>query len=305
MTLKPSSVATGVHPGAGSNLPAILAIVVSMLIFSLSDAMMKHLGSALPLGQLLVLRGLIAGVLFGLIAAWSGALAHLPVVWSPRVLWRTAAEIACSLLYFLALFKLTLADVAAIGQFAPIAVMAGAALFLGERIGWRRWTAAGVGFLGVLLIVKPGTSAFQPMSLAMLASMLFVAIRDLITRRLPAGTPNILVTWAAIIGVMLAGAVLAPFEVWATPTAWHWLLIGLSGAAVGAGFMLGLTAMRTGDVGVVQPFRYSFMVFGAIAGYVFFGDVPDRISIGGILLIMVSGLYSLHRERVRRREARI
>jgi len=291
------------QPGHG-NLRSIAAMVASMLVFSLSDVMMKIVGAAMPLGQLLVLRGAIA-TLFIIGIAWgTGALRHLPMVASPMVIWRTVAEILCSVLYFVALVRLSLADVAAISQFAPLAVMAGAALLLGEPVGWRRWTAAAVGFLGVLLIVKPGTGAFQPMSLAMLASMVFVAARDLITRRLPVGIPNVLVTGAAIVGVMLAGLVLALFETWPPPTPQQWMMLVLSGIAVIAGFMLGLIAMRTGDVAVVQPFRYSFVVFGAIASLLVFKDVPDRISVVGILMIVASGLYSLHRERVRRREAR-
>lgn len=290
-------------PGAG-NLRAIAAMVASMLVFALSDVVMKIVGGKLPLGELLLLRGAIATVMIGAYAWWSGALSQLPLAWSPKVLWRTLAEVICSILYFIALLRMALGDVAAISQFAPLAVMAGAALFLGEPVGWRRWTAALVGLFGVMLIVKPGTSAFQPMALVMLASMLFVAIRDLITRRLAPGVPNVLVTGAAVVGVMLAGAAMAPFEAWVTPTPLDWLMLVASGFAVTTGFMLGILAMRTGDIGVVSPFRYSFLVFGVALGALVFDERPDRWSINGIVLILAAGLYSIHRERVRRREAR-
>jgi drug/metabolite transporter (DMT)-like permease len=289
--------------GSG-NMRAIVAMVASMLIFALSDVVMKIVGNRLPLGELLLLRGVIATGMIAAVAWWTGALAQLPLAWSPKVLWRTLAEVICSILYFIALLRMALADVAAISQFAPLAVMAGAALFLGEAVGWRRWTAAMVGFLGVMLIVKPGTSAFQPMALVMMASMLFVAIRDLITRRLSQTVPNVLVTGAAVVGVMLAGAAMAPFQVWVWPTPLEWLLLTASGLAVMTGFMLGIVAMRTGDIGLVSPFRYSFLVFGVALGFVVFNEVPDRWSINGILLILAAGLYSIHRERVRRREAR-
>ncbi|MFM9940208.1 MAG: DMT family transporter [Hyphomicrobiaceae bacterium] len=306
MTVDTKAMVTDARPtlDTATNLRAIVAMVISMLVFSLSDVLMKIVGAHLPLGQLLVLRGLIGTVLIVLLAAATGAFAGLRLTASPQVFWRTVAEVICSILYFIALLRLPLADVAAISQFAPLAVMAGAALLLGEPVGWRRWSAAGVGFIGVMLVIKPATSAFQPAALIMLASMLFVAIRDLITRRLPAAVPNVLVTGAAIIGVMLAGAVMAPFEVWHSPTPMQWLLLLLSGVAVITGFMLGILAMRTGDIGVVSPFRYSFMVFAVILSFAVFNEVPDRWSLAGIALIVASGLYSLHRERVRRAEAR-
>lgn len=285
------------------NLRAILAMVGAMLIFALSDVMMKIVGSKLPVGELLVLRGSLASVLILSVAWFTGALAGFRQMLVPIVLWRSLAEAICSVLYFIALVAMTLADAAAVAQFAPLAVMAGAALLLGEPIGWRRWTAAGIGFLGVLLIIKPGTSAFQPAALIMLGSNLFVATRDLITRRLPASMPTILVAAAAMIAVTLAGAAMLPFGTWVPPTPFEWLLLAGSSIAVIGGFLLTIIGMRTGDIGVVSPFRYSFMLFATLASLAFFGDVPDSWSWAGIGLILGSGLYSIHRERRRRRLA--
>jgi len=284
------------------NLAAITAMVISMLIFSLSDVVMKLIGSRMPVGQLMLLRGIIATVLILALAHATGVLAQAHLMLQPKVLARSLAEAICSVLYFVALMRMSLADVAAISQFAPLAVMAGAALILGEAVGWRRWTAAGVGFLGVLLIVKPGTSAFQPAALIMLASMLFVAIRDLFTRRLPAGLPTVLVTAAAIIAVMLTGAVMTPFETWHTPSRLEWALLLFSGVAVIGGFMLGIQALRSGDIAVVSPFRYSFVLFATLLSFAVFGEIPDGLGFAGVLFIVASGLYSLHRERIRRGE---
>ncbi len=289
---------------ASANPRAIAAMVTSMLVFSLSDVMMKLVGSQMPVGQLLCLRGSVAAALLLLLIWWNGLLPRLGETLRPKVVWRSLAEAICSILYFVALVQMSLGDIAAISQFAPLAVMAGAALLLNEPVGWRRWTAAAVGFMGVLLIVKPGTSAFQPASLIMLASMLFVAVRDLITRRLEPGASNLLVTFAAIMAVMAIGAVMLPFETWHVPRPSEWLMLAMSAVAVIVGFMLGLEAMRTGDIATVQPFRYSFMLFATLLGFLVFGDMPDNWSLAGVLLIVGSGLYSLHRERVRRAEAR-
>lgn len=299
-----ASTQTPVAHSSSGNLRAIAAMVVSMLVFSLSDVMMKLVGSQLPVGQLLMLRGVVAAALILLLICWNGLLPRLGEMLRPKLVWRSLAEAICSILYFVALVQMTLGDIAAISQFAPLAVMAGAALLLNEPVGWRRWTAAAVGFFGVLLIVKPGTSAFQPASLIMLASMVFVAMRDLITRRLEPGASNLLVTFAAIIAVTAFGAGMLPFETWHVPRPSEWLMLIMSAVAVIAGFMLGLDAMRTGDIGTVQPFRYSFMLFAMLLGFVVFGDMPDHWSLAGVLLIVGSGLYSLHRERVRRAEAR-
>lgn len=287
------------------NLRAILAMVAAMMVFAVSDVLLKIVGRNMPLGQMLLLRSAIAGGLVLGLAHAMGALTEVQRVLTWQVFWRTFAEVVCSVLYFAALLRMTLADAAAISNAAPLIVMAGAALLLGEAIGWRRWTAAGVGFLGVMLIVKPGTSAFQPAALLMLASSLFVAMRDLITRRLPPGVPNILVTAAAILGVLAAGAVMSAFETWHRPAPTEWAMLIGSSLAVIAGFMLTIAAMRGGDIGVVQPFRYSFMLFAALGSLIVFREVPDAWSWLGIALIVGSGLYAIHRERVRRAEARV
>ena len=286
------------------NLRAIIAMVAAMLVFAASDVLLKIVGGRMPLGQMLLLRAGIASALIIGLAWWTGALAAWRLVLIPQVFWRTFAEAVCSVLYFAALLRMTLADAAAISNSAPLIVMAGAALLLGEGIGWRRWTAAGVGFLGVMLIVKPGTGAFQPAALIMLASSLFVAMRDLITRRLPPGVPTILIAASAMLGVMATGAVMAVFESWHRPSPAEWSMLVASSLAVIAGFMLTIEAMRGGDIGVVQPFRYSFMLFAAAASLIVFRERPDLWSWLGIALILGAGLYTIHRERVRRSEAR-
>lgn len=296
------SLAPGAVASREANLRAVAAMVAAMLVFSVSDVLLKIVGSRIPVGEVLVVRGGAASVLILALAWGKGDFARLHLGLTPMVLWRSLAEAICSVLYFVALFRMALADAAAISQCAPLAVMAGAALLFGERVGWRRWSAAAVGFLGVLLIVKPGTSAFQPAALIMLGSMLFVAVRDLITRRLPGHVPTVLVAAAAMLAVTLTGALMAPFETWVRPDMTELAMLLASSLAVIAGFILAIEAMRGGDIGVVSPFRYSFMLFAALASYLVFGELPDAWSTLGIAMILGSGLYAIHRERIRRRE---
>lgn len=287
-----------------ANVRAIAAMTASMLFFAIGDALMKVAGSTLPVGEMIFVRGLFATLLILAIARFTGVLGRWRELATPLVLWRTFAEIVSTVLFFLALVSLSLADAAAIGQFCPIAIMAGAAIFLGEPVGWRRWTAAAVGLVGVLLVVKPGTSAFQLPAIVMLVSMLFVAARDLITRRLPAETPTVLITASAIVGVTVTGLLMAPFE-----ARWHWpspsevALLAFCAATVMAGFLTVIAAMRIGDIGVVSPFRYAYMLFAAALSLAVFGEVPDAWSLAGILLIVGAGLYTFHRERKLRRDA--
>ena len=285
-----------------ANMRAVLAIVAAMLIFSISDVMMKIVGARMPIGELLLLRGAMASALIVPLALATCGTDQIRAVATPRVLWRSFAEAVCSVLYFIALIAMPLSDAAAVAQFAPLAVMAGAALFLGEPVGWRRWTAAGVGFIGVMLIIKPATSAFQPAALIMMGSNLFVAMRDLITRGLPPTTPTVLVAAMAMLAVTLAGLLMLPFGTWHAPSPAEWAMLFASSLAVIAGFLLTILAMRTGDIGLVSPFRYSFMVFATLASLTFFGEAPDQWSRGGIALILLAGLYSIHRERRRRAE---
>jgi S-adenosylmethionine uptake transporter len=142
-------------------LRGILAMIASMFAFNIGDTLMKVAGTTMPIGEMLFLRGLVSSALIVAYAAAIGAFAETRKVLTWPVFWRTAADSACSVLFFFGLVRISFADASAIGQFIPLMVMAGAAIFLGEAVGWRRWSAAAVGLLGVLMIIKPGTGAFR------------------------------------------------------------------------------------------------------------------------------------------------
>ena len=283
---------------------AILAMVASMLSFSAGDTLIKLMGETLPVGEMLFLRGVVASALLLAFCSRTGAFAHAQLLLSQRVGWRFLMEALCSVLFFVALVRMSLADVAAIAQFTPVAVMAGAAVFLGEAVGWRRWLSAGIGFLGVLLIIKPGSSAFQPMALVALASVIGVAIRDLITRRMPKALPTSLLATSSTISGLTVGLAMAPFE-----QAWHWPS-GTEVAAMAAcalfvlgAYVFGIIAMRIGLTSVTSPFRYTYMLFATLSSLFVFHEQPDAGSLAGIALIIGAGLYLLHREQIAARKS--
>lgn len=185
----------------------------------------------------------------------------------------------------------------------PLVVAMGAALFLGQGIGWRRWLAIIVGFVGVLIIIRPGMEGFVPATLLAVGGMFGLATRDLITRSLTVQVtgPQLgihafaLVTPAAFALVLLQGQTfVAP-----SPTQWAWL-----GAGVAIGMLAYLaiiTATRGGNAGIISSFRYSRMVFALIIGYVVFTEIPDAPTLIGAAIIIASGIYTLWREaRLRR-----
>lgn len=285
------------------NVRGILAMVASMFFFNIGDTLFKVMGVTLPIGEMLLIRGIFATVIVLVAAWWMDALRHVRRVLTPMMAARTLAEVACSVLFFVGLLRLNFSDAAAIGQFTPLLVMAGAALFLGEAVGWRRWTAAGVGFLGVLLVVKPGTSAFQPAALILFASMVFVAIRDLITRRLPKDVPTVLITLSSAVGGFLVGPLMLPFETWQPVTSFEVGLIAICAVTVLAGYALIIAATRLGDTAVVTPFRYAYILFALLSSWFIFKERPDLTSWVGIALVVGAGLYMVHREQARRRAA--
>lgn len=277
---------------------AILAMVLAMFVFNIGDTLIKVAGVSLPTGEMMFVRGLFSCSLILSYAWWIGALDEWRKAMTPSVLMRTAADSFCTLLYFTGLKYLKFADAAAISQFLPLMVMAGAALFLGETVGWRRWSSAAVGLLGVLLVIKPGTSAFDPASLWIVASTAAVAFRDIITRKIPRDVPTVMITVIAAVSVTILGALLAPFETWHMPARGEFGLLAVCGLTVLLGYVFIIIASRSGDAAACAPFRYAYIVFALLSSILVFNETSDALSWVGITLIVGSGLYMLHRERV-------
>jgi drug/metabolite transporter (DMT)-like permease len=302
--MKPSSEWRAAVPSAQSpadNQKAILATIGGMGGFALGDVCMKLASASLPLGQTVALRGMFASLLTLALAARLDMLRPglgRQLLTLPMGL-RTAAEIGSTLFFFSALFALPFADANALLQALPLALTAASALVLGERVGWRRWTATAAGLAGVLLIIKPGTSGFAWASLYAIAAVLCITVRDLSTRRIPRGVPGLTLTAITSVTVMLSGFALGLVESWVWPSGRVWLLLVAAGATVVVGHFLVVTAMRTGEVAASAPFRYTVVLYALLLGWLVWGEVPDGAMLAGTALVTAAGLYVFHRERVR------
>lgn len=278
-------------------------MAISMGCFVTSDTLIKIIGREMPVGQIMFVRGLFAALLVGVLAAATGVLGSTRRAFTPAVGLRCFAEVGATLLFFSGLMRLPFGDAAAIGQFAPLAVTAGAAMFFGEPVGWRRWTATFVGLLGVLLIIRPGSSSFNPAALLIVACVLFSTVRDLVTRQMDASVPIPVLIMLSAIAIVVVGLCIKPMEDWIRPSI---VTIGglfLSAIGVSCGYYASIIAMRSGEISVVAPFRYTAMLFALVWGYVIFGEIPDRTMWAGIAIVILAGVYTFHRESVRRREA--
>jgi drug/metabolite transporter (DMT)-like permease len=287
--------------GEASNLRGILAMTASCALFVSGDALVKSLVSTLPVGEILAIRGAVSVAITLPLLAWSGLVFRLHLLWSRAVAWRSLMDVGAAHFFFTALTVMALADASAIGQFTPLAVTAGAAMFLGEPVGWRRWLATLAGLVGVLLIIRPGTSAFNWWALLIVGSVLCVAARDLITRAMTLEIPSALIATATLATVAVSGLARLAFEVWTIPTLPELVALALAGIVNACGYYFAVLAIRSGEISAVGPFRYVSILLAVAIGYVAFGEVLDLASASGIGIVMAAGLYALHRERVRAR----
>lgn len=279
------------------NLRGATFMMGSMAAFTCNDAAMKFLAQGLPTFQVVALRGCAATVLIVLLAHLTGALRQpVPRRDWPLVALRSAAEVASFVPFILALTHLPLATVTAILQALPLMITAAGALFLGERVGWRRWTAIALGFVGVLLVVRPGAASFDVWSLAVVLSTVTITLRDLVTRRLSPQVPSLVVASVSAAGVTVLGIAVSLAGPWAPVAPGQGALIVAASAFVIGGYLFSIMAMRVGEVAAVTPFRYTALVWGILLGFVVFGEWPDATTLAGAGLIAATGLYTLLRE---------
>ncbi len=271
---------------------------VAMAGFTANDTITKMMAADMNMGQVMLMRGFFATLFIGLIAWQRGALARRAHLREPLLLLRMVAEAAATVFFLVALAHLPLAEVSAVQQALPLAVTMGAALVLGEAVGWRRWLAIGVGFLGVLIIVQPGSQAFSPYSLLVLGCVACCAVRDLATRRLPAHVPSLLVSTLTAAAVTVTGlALVVPMGGWSATHAAAWLQAAAAASLLVVGYQFIVVAMREGDISAIAPFRYTALLWALLLGFLVFGDVPDAAMAVGAAIVVGSGLYTLYRER--------
>ena len=277
-------------------------MAVGMAAFTMNDAITKAVSSEMNFGQVMLVRGLFATVLIAALAMHQRAMRPLRMLLITPVTLRVAAEVGGTVAFLAAIVNLPLANTAAIFQALPLAVTLGAALVFGESVGWRRWLAITAGFVGVVIIVRPGLNGFSRFSLFALLAVIFFAVRDLATRRIPARIPSLFITLVTTVTVMAAGAiVLFPLGGWRSPSGRGLGLLALAAVLVLIGYQYVVMALRSGDISAVAPFRYSALLWAILLGYLVFGDIPDGMMMTGATIIVLSGLYTFYRERRRNR----
>jgi len=283
-----------------NNLRGALWMVAAMAGFAIEDMFLKAATAHIPLGQALLIFGLIGTLFFALRARQMGEAALHPAMLSRPLLLRSGFEVTGRIFYSLAIALTPLSTASAILQATPLVVVAGAALLFGERVGWRRWTAILVGFAGVLIILRPGLEGFTPLSLVTVVGLIGFAGRDLATRAAPLTLSNRQLGVIGMAMLALAGAAILTVTGGATlPDARTMaLLAGMTGFGIFAYNALTI-AMRTGEVAAVTPFRYTRLVFAMLLGILVFNETPDAYTLLGSALIVGSGLYTLTRARQR------
>ncbi len=272
----------------------------SMAAFTVNDTLVKAVGADLPLFQLVTLRGILATVLIYALAGHLGAL-HLRFPRRDKVLilLRCMTEIGVTFFFLTALMHMPLANVTAVLQALPLTVTLGAALVFGEQVGWRRMTAIGIGFLGMLLIVRPGPDGFSIHAIYALMSVVCITARDLLTRRMSAEVPSMVVTLATSLAVTLTAALASVTTGWVPVSAESGVLIVAAAGFILMGYLFSVMVMRVGEVGFVAPFRYSGLIWALLLGWAVFGDWPDPVTLLGAGLVVAAGLFTLFRERAR------
>lgn len=298
------SLSRSIAPGRG-----VALIVASGAFFTISDAITKWLRTDFPVGEVIALRSLTSGlILFALIPLLGGWSTLRVRHWRNQGL-RAALVILTTVCFIAALPYMPLSSVLAIAFAGPIFTVILVGPLLGESVGWRRWTAVGIGFAGVLLMVQPGGQTFQAAAVLPLGTAVFGALRDIITRKMSVGDhSNATLTvsmWAtAAVGFLSYFAeAIFPSQAWATPDLLQLGLFALSGLFMGAGQYCIIESLRVAEASLVVPFKYVSYLWAVLLGFAVWGDTPRVIELAGVSLIIGSGLFIFWRERALRRGA--
>lgn len=273
-------------------------MVVSMALFAVEDVFLKLAAAQMPVGEVLMIFGAFGLLGFALLVRGRGQRLFDPAMLTPALALRGFGEAVGRLGYTLAIALTPLASAAAILQATPLVVVFGAALFFGERVGWRRILAILGGFLGVLMILRPGLDGFLPASLWAVLGMFALALRDLATRAAPPALSHLqLGFWGFAVLLPTGAAMLAVSGGAVVPAAGMVGALAV-GAVVGvAAYYTVIAAMRTGEISIVTPFRYARILFAIALGLVIFGERPDTLTLSGAAVVVGCGVYTVLRER--------
>ena len=284
------------------NLRGALFMAVSMAGFTINDTFVKLASAELNAGQIMFVRGLMATFMLWDLCWRTGALRPPRMLLNKAVFGRSAFEMLATVTFLTGLAHMPIGNASAILQALPLAVTMGAALFLGEPVGWRRWAAILAGFIGVIIIVRPGAEGFNAWALLILACVVFAAARDLVTKSAPSEIRSSFLSMSTAMLITLAGLILiVPFGGWVPLSLKSFTWLAAASFFILFGYQYIIQSMRTGEVGFIAPFRYTSLLWAIGLGFLVFGDVPDTWMIVGSMIVVASGVYTFHRERIRAR----
>jgi drug/metabolite transporter (DMT)-like permease len=281
------------------NRRGILAMSLAMAFFIANDALVKQVSATLPGFQLIFIRGLMAT---GLIAIMAQAMGHLKNwrLMLNRMLWvRGVIDAVASMTFLTALFHLPLGNATAINLASPLFITAFAIYYFKERVTFQRGAFILLGFSGVLMVVQPASDGFNVYSVICVVATLLHAMRDTLTRVISLRIPVLLITLSTAIAVSIGSGVATMTQTWAPVTDANLLMLLGASVFLSLAYYFLIVAMRSGEMSLVAPFRYSGLLFALLIGYVVWEELPNLMAWLGILLLVVSGLMILREEHLK------
>lgn len=286
-----------------ANIRSSIFMMLGMGVFAIGDALTKFSTQTLNLGQFMFLRGILCILLLVLIASRQGVLHRWRDTLDKVTILRGLGEIGATTCYLVALTHLSLAFVSSVYQAVPLAVTLGAVLFLGEKVGWRRWLSISIGFIGVLIIIRPGGdgdgTGMNAYALLLLVGVCFTALRDLSTRRINMQIPTVLISAMTSVLVTMTGFVMMQLNTgWQQPTSTDLLHVSIAAVLLIIGYHCIILATRAGDMSFASPFRYTSLLWAIVLSYIVFNQAPDQNTLIGAAIVVASGCYMLYREAI-------
>ena len=245
----------------------------------------------------MAVRSLFAFLFIGVFVYYKHGFSAFQVLRYGAVKIRISVEVAATLMYLFALFRMPIGNVTAILQVIPLLVTVGGAILFREQVGIRRWTAIAIGFFGVLLIIRPGLQGFDAWSIFALAAACCLSIRDLATRRIPTQVSTLSVAWMTTLAVGLFGLLMSPFESWQPIDLQTLAYLAAAAFFILIGYIFIILAVRRSNLAVIAPFHYSTIVWALVIGFFVWTEIPDILTVTGILILVSTGLYAFIREK--------
>ena len=295
----------GNHPTPQNHtLRAGFYMVITTACFVGGDTCIKLIGTTLNIGEIICLVGLFSTFFLFLICAQQGVLNSAAMILTRMVLWRSLLDVLGSFMFVSALMHMPLANLSSVMQSVPLVVVVVAVIFLGEKAGLARIAAVVTGFAGVLLIVKPSLQTISIYEFLAMGAVVVVALRDLVTKRIPSHVPLLIIALAHAIFVSLSGFGFGLVQGFRDIEAWQLASLAGAGLFVTCGYFFIVATVRLGELSATAPFRYTEVVFAIIAGTLVFNEFPDLLSYVGMALVIAAGLYAAHSEAAQNRDAK-